>query len=243
VSFGARTERRHTTSLALADALALETLVVLIYAGRPLADDHGGPIRTVVPGRYFYKSVKWLEAIRVLAADELGYWEREAGYHNQADPWQEQRYIVAQIDTATYRQLLHRKDFSGHTLLGLHAEGRTLEGLNARGATLRNAHFTRARLAGACFEGANLSNAHFEGADLCGVSFQAADLEGADFRGADLREADLTDASLCGVSFCPHDEQDPWGPAVMDHTTQIRTEALEVLTLPQQAFVERARRR
>jgi uncharacterized protein YjbI with pentapeptide repeats len=79
----------------------------------------------------------------------------------------------------------------------------------------------------------NSSNAHFEGADLCGVSFRAADLEGAD----------LTGASLFGASFCPHEEHDTSGPAVMDHTTQMLTEALEVLTPLQQAFVVRARAR
>ena len=37
LSFMARSERLHSTSLPLADALALETLIVLTVAGRPLA--------------------------------------------------------------------------------------------------------------------------------------------------------------------------------------------------------------
>jgi len=242
LSFVARSARSHSTSLPLADALMLETLVVLTVAGRPLAEDHGGPLRTVVPGRYFYKSVKWLEHIRVLAADELGYWEREAGYHNEADPWQEQRYIVAYGDPANVRQLLHRKDFSGQHILGLKAAGRNLEGLKARGATLRDAHFEDARLGGACFEGANLSNAYFAGADLRGASFRSApgqitDVEGADFCGADLRGADLTGASLCGVSFCPDEGNERRRAALIDQTTRIAHEDLEVLTPRQRAFV------
>ena len=111
VSFVARSARSHSTSLALADALALDTLLALSYEGRPLAERHGGPIRTVVRERYFYKSLKWLEEIRVLAEDELGYWEKEAGYHNRADPWQEQRYIVPHIDNRLYRRLLKARDF------------------------------------------------------------------------------------------------------------------------------------
>ena len=98
VSFVARSARRHSTSLSLQDALPLGTLLALSYEGQPLTQEHGGPIRTVVRDRYFYKSLKWLEEIRLLAEDELGYWEKEAGYHNEADPWREQRYIVPQKD-------------------------------------------------------------------------------------------------------------------------------------------------
>ncbi|MCA9270067.1 MAG: molybdopterin-dependent oxidoreductase, partial [Planctomycetales bacterium] len=84
VSFVAYSERGHSTSLPLEDALALNTLVALTHNGAPLASAHGGPARIVVPGRYFYKSLKWLASIELLADDRLGYWEAEAGYHNQA---------------------------------------------------------------------------------------------------------------------------------------------------------------
>jgi uncharacterized protein YjbI with pentapeptide repeats len=247
VSFVARSARRHSTSLPLAEALQLETLLALAYEGQPLAEEHGGPIRTIVRDRYFYKSLKWLEEIRLLAEDELGYWEKEAGYHNEADPWQEQRYIVPHIDNMLYRRLLKERDFSGQDLLGIRADGRNLTGLNARRALLRDAHFERSQLDGACFDGANLSNAHFEGASLRNASFrsddgQAADLEGADFRGADLRGADLTGASLFGATFCPEgkDGSEEWGPAWLDSTTQIEPRALERLTPLQHAFVNRA---
>ncbi len=244
VSFVARSARRHSTSLPLADALELDTLLALSYEGEPLAEQHGGPIRTVVRERYFYKSLKWLEEIRVVAEDELGYWEKEAGYHNHADPWQEQRYIIPHIDNRLYRRLLKTRDFSGRDLLGIRAAGRNLTGLNARGAFLRDAHFEHSRLNGACFDGANLSNAHFEGAHLCNASFcsdqgRAADLEGADFRGADLRGADLTGASLFGATFCPEDSEDSedWGPALLDQTTRIELAGLDRLTPKQRTCV------
>lgn len=237
VSFVARSARSHSTSLPLADALALNTLLALSYEGQPLAERHGGPVRTVVRERYFYKSLKWLEEIRVLAEDELGYWEKEAGYHNLADPWQEQRYIVPHIDNRLYRRLLKARDFSDRELLGIRADGRNLTGLRARRAVLRDAHFERSQLDGACFDGANLSNAHFEGARLRTASFRAdrgraADLEGADFRGADLRGADLTGASLFGATFCPEDsgESEDWGPALLDRTTRIEPTGLDRLT-------------
>jgi DMSO/TMAO reductase YedYZ molybdopterin-dependent catalytic subunit len=59
--------------------------------GVPLTPDHGYPLRLVIPGKYFWKSAKWLRAIELSSVDKPGFWERY-GYHNDADPWQEQRY-------------------------------------------------------------------------------------------------------------------------------------------------------
>ena len=59
--------------------------------GEPLTPEHGWPLRLVIPGKYFWKSAKWLRAIELRATDEPGFWERY-GYHNDADPFEEQRY-------------------------------------------------------------------------------------------------------------------------------------------------------
>jgi DMSO/TMAO reductase YedYZ molybdopterin-dependent catalytic subunit len=59
--------------------------------GEPLEPDHGYPLRLVIPHKYFWKSAKWLRAIELLPADRPGFWERY-GYHNDADPFAEQRY-------------------------------------------------------------------------------------------------------------------------------------------------------
>ena len=59
--------------------------------GEPLTPEHGYPLRLVVPGKYFWKSAKWLRGIELSSIDKLGFWERY-GYHNDADPWQEERY-------------------------------------------------------------------------------------------------------------------------------------------------------
>jgi DMSO/TMAO reductase YedYZ molybdopterin-dependent catalytic subunit len=237
VSFVARSERRHSTSLPLQEALELGTLVALEYEGEPLAEIHGGPVRTVVPGRYFYKSLKWLERIDLLAEDRLGYWEQEAGYHNRADPWQEERYMAPDLDRRTLRRVLEARDFAGQSLRSLAAVGFELQGLNARGALLRDADFRDANLQGACFSAANLSNAHFQGADLCGADFRGADLEGADFRGADLRAADLRDVSLLGTTFWG----DPGAPARLDGATRFDSAALETLAPEQAEFIRRAK--
>jgi DMSO/TMAO reductase YedYZ molybdopterin-dependent catalytic subunit len=59
--------------------------------GEPLTPEHGYPLRLVVPGKYFWKSAKWLRGIELSSIDKPGFWERY-GYHNDADPWKEERY-------------------------------------------------------------------------------------------------------------------------------------------------------
>jgi DMSO/TMAO reductase YedYZ molybdopterin-dependent catalytic subunit len=59
--------------------------------GDPLTPEHGYPLRLVVPGKYFWKSAKWLRGIELSSVDKPGFWERY-GYHNDADPWREERY-------------------------------------------------------------------------------------------------------------------------------------------------------
>jgi DMSO/TMAO reductase YedYZ molybdopterin-dependent catalytic subunit len=59
--------------------------------GEPLEPEHGWPLRLVIPGKYFWKSAKWLRGIELSSIDKPGFWERY-GYHNDADPWKEERY-------------------------------------------------------------------------------------------------------------------------------------------------------
>lgn len=241
VSFVARSSRAHSTSLVLADAIELGALVALSCDGAPLPPEHGGPVRVVVPGRYFYKSIKWLERIELLADDRLGYWEAETGYHNLADPWREERFIAAGISRHELQKLLASRDWSGREVLGVEARGLDLTGVVARGALLRNAHFEGARLASAVFDKANLSNAHFAGADLHGASFRDADAEGSDFSGADLRGADFRGASLLGVSFVDLTvavADNPKSSTRIDGTTQFDAASLAELAPPQAEFVQ-----
>lgn len=233
VSFVARSQRSHSTSLPLADALHLGALVATHCDDQPLPTEHGGPVRMIVPGRYFYKSLKWLARIELLANDRLGYWEAEAGYHNRADPWLEERYLAAAISKQEAQQLIASRNFSGRDLRGIQAAERDLMGLNARGALLRDAHFQGAILTRADFLGANLSNAHFKWAKLQGADFRRADCEGANFAGADLRETNFTSASLLAATFSPN--------AIIDQTTLFDDEQLAML-LPADAEYVAARR-
>jgi DMSO/TMAO reductase YedYZ molybdopterin-dependent catalytic subunit len=81
----------YTTNLPLEDVTGGKAWVVWEFGGAPLATDHGGPARLLVPHLYFWKSAKWVAGLRLLDHDEQGFWERN-GYHDRGDPWLEQRY-------------------------------------------------------------------------------------------------------------------------------------------------------
>jgi len=66
-------------------------MIATRYAGEPIEAEHGGPARLLVPHLYFWKSAKWVKALRFTARDEAGFWELR-GYHMYGDPWREQRY-------------------------------------------------------------------------------------------------------------------------------------------------------
>jgi DMSO/TMAO reductase YedYZ molybdopterin-dependent catalytic subunit len=86
-----QSEGGFTTNLPLDDFFGEDALFALKHDGKPLAAEHGGPVRLVVPRLYFWKSAKWVTGIRFTAADAPGFWESN-GYHNHGDPWREERY-------------------------------------------------------------------------------------------------------------------------------------------------------
>ena len=87
----ARSTTGYTTNLPLADVTNGQAWVVWEYDGKPLARDHGGPARLLVPHLYFWKSAKWVSGLTLLDHDQPGFWEQN-GYHDRGDPWKEQRY-------------------------------------------------------------------------------------------------------------------------------------------------------
>jgi DMSO/TMAO reductase YedYZ molybdopterin-dependent catalytic subunit len=84
-------EAGFTSNVPLEVATDPQCLVAWNFAGEPLSAEHGYPLRAIVPGKYFWKSAKWLRGIEFSAEDQLGFWERN-GYNNHADPWLEERY-------------------------------------------------------------------------------------------------------------------------------------------------------
>ena len=87
----AHAEAGFTSNVPLSFLEADDALLATHADGEPLAPEHGYPLRLVIPGKYFWKSAKWLRGIELTADDRPGFWERY-GYHNDADPWQEERY-------------------------------------------------------------------------------------------------------------------------------------------------------
>ena len=84
-------EQNYTTNVPLADLSRPNVLFALEHDGEPLAAEHGGPVRLVVPHLYAWKSIKWVRGFELLAEDQPGFWEQN-GYHIYGDPWKEQRY-------------------------------------------------------------------------------------------------------------------------------------------------------
>ena len=81
----------YTANVPLKEATADTAMVTYRLNGKPLALQHGAPVRGLVPDLYFWKSAKWLTGVRFVKTDEPGYWETR-GYSNHADPWKEERY-------------------------------------------------------------------------------------------------------------------------------------------------------
>ncbi len=88
-----------TVNVPLEVALAENFLLATHFNGEPITPDHGYPLRGVVgyiPGReelttpYFWKGAKWLRSLEFMPQDRMGFWE-QAGYHNEADVWKEER--------------------------------------------------------------------------------------------------------------------------------------------------------
>ena len=93
-------EYGYTVNLPLSVVLAENFLLATHFNGEPITPDHGYPLRGVVghiPSRedlmtpYLWKGAKWLRGLEFRSDDRPGFWE-QAGYHNEADIWKEQRF-------------------------------------------------------------------------------------------------------------------------------------------------------
>ena len=84
-------EQGYTANLPLSVLDDDDVLLADTFDGEPLELEHGYPLRLLVPKKYFWKSSKWVRGLEFLDHDQLGFWERY-GYHNDADPWREERF-------------------------------------------------------------------------------------------------------------------------------------------------------
>lgn len=211
VSFGSHSERGHHTSLPLRYALD-HSWVVHSFEGQPLAPEHGGPVRVVTPGRYFYKSIKWLRSIDVLEHDRLGWWEINSAYHNNADPSRgDERFTSGSIRPEQLTRFLaaDRYDkYRGRVMIGLDLRAWEPSGTDLRRLYLKNCDLSGVDLSGTDLRESNLSLSRLVGANLSDADLSGSDLEGADFSRSNLRNADLTETALSATRF---DEADVAG--------------------------------
>ena len=93
-------EYGYTTNLPIDVVMQENFLLATHFDGQPLPPDHGYPLRGVVgaiPGRkdltdpYLWKGAKWIRGLEFARTDRQGFWE-QAGYHNEADIWKEERF-------------------------------------------------------------------------------------------------------------------------------------------------------
>ena len=81
----------YSTNLPLEAVIDGNGILAHKHNSQELSPDHGWPLRLVVPGRYGWKSAKWLNGIEFMAENRPGFWEMR-GYNNNANPWTEERF-------------------------------------------------------------------------------------------------------------------------------------------------------
>jgi DMSO/TMAO reductase YedYZ molybdopterin-dependent catalytic subunit len=204
VSFEAYSERGHHTSLPL-DLARDDCWLVHSFDGAPLEIGHGGPVRVVTPSRYFYKSLKWVKRIVLLAEDRLGWWEEGSFYHNNADPWAgDERFTSGSIrpdQVARFLGAASYDKYRGRVMMGLDLRSWSPATRDLRGLHLKNCDMRGVSLPGVDLRESNLSLSDLRGADLSGADLSGSDLEGVNFSGADLSGADLSGTALSATRF------------------------------------------
>lgn len=84
-------EGGYTTNTPLSALLDDDVMFGFRFNGADLEPAHGWPLRLVVPKLYLWKSGKWVRGLEFMTHDRKGFWEQR-GYHNNGDPWREERY-------------------------------------------------------------------------------------------------------------------------------------------------------
>ena len=220
-SFEAYSERGHHTSLPL-DVVYRDSWLVHSFEGEPLEAGHGGPVRVVTPSRYFYKSLKWVKRIVVLAEDRLGWWEEGSYYHNNADPWAgDERFTTGSIRPDQLERFVSAPvydKYRGRVMMGLDLRDWAPASLDLRRLYLKNCDLRGVVLAGADMRESNLSLSDLRGADLRDTDLSGSDLEGANFSGADLSGANLDDTALSATRFVDADQRANLASASFDRS-------------------------
>lgn len=242
VSFESYSSRDHHTSLPLEVALA-DSWMVHSLNGEPLSLDHGGPVRVFTSGRYFYKSIKWLRRVVLLAEDRLGWWEVNSAYHNNADPTSgKERFTTGSLRPDQLQRFLDAPNYDkyrGRVLLGLDLREWTPASTDLRRLQLKNCDLRGVDLSGADLSSSNLSLSDLRDANLTGADLSGSDLEGANLAGADLSAVDFSGCRLSATRFVDADLAalvdgavfgGVWG-LIEDQEAFLRSQGLEIEVL------------
>lgn len=81
----------YTTNTAIDPLTDPDAMLAYTLDGAPLAVEHGGPLRVLLPQLYAWKGAKWIQRIEFRAEDQPGFWEQR-GYSYTADPWLNDRF-------------------------------------------------------------------------------------------------------------------------------------------------------
>jgi DMSO/TMAO reductase YedYZ molybdopterin-dependent catalytic subunit len=104
---------KYSTNVPLENTVHDDAMLVVNFNGKPLEPKHGGPLRGLIPGLYFWKSAKWIDSIDVMEEDKPGFWEKR-GYNMHGDPWKQERYWnIGESVSTTLKRILgvrQRKD-------------------------------------------------------------------------------------------------------------------------------------
>jgi DMSO/TMAO reductase YedYZ molybdopterin-dependent catalytic subunit len=73
----------YTDYLTLEQAMLPDVMLAWEMGGKPLRQEHGAPVRVVIPDMYGYKNVKWVSEVNLVRAPGYGFWEQN-GYDNDA---------------------------------------------------------------------------------------------------------------------------------------------------------------
>jgi DMSO/TMAO reductase YedYZ molybdopterin-dependent catalytic subunit len=74
----------YSDSISLERAQDGQILVAYGFGGQALTQEHGFPVRLIIPGLYGMKNVKWLSGIELIDQSYVGYWEQR-GWEPSAD--------------------------------------------------------------------------------------------------------------------------------------------------------------
>ena len=81
----------YTTNVSREDLEKDNVIIAYELEGKPILQEHGWPMRMIIPQLYAWKGSKFLKGLKFVEKDEPGFWEVR-GYNNHGDIWKEERY-------------------------------------------------------------------------------------------------------------------------------------------------------